>query len=336
MDCVQGTLLLNYLKDNFQIEKTTLIKWFRELAVYMDQYHRSHSRQNYRYLNPCSIIVSEDGPLFLLDMDAADNESVMKQMQKRAVRSHFVKPVYEIGTGKNNEADLFAYGKTIQFILAYTDVHPELNRWEERRLSRIIDRCTGECGRKYDDLRQVLNDLPEIPKSKINRTAQSGCMRRSAGVVATGVVLCLTLGILLGVGRKGVIHSRGAQIDTFGAEQENMKQTAYRQDLEQTVQTQVSAAYCFCDAVIKTVRAADGMPEKLKHQGLLRETIGAYDQLLFLEDDKEKIKETALKKMKLEMEQGDYEQAMQTAETASEKMGGAEEIAAAVRQYDEN
>ena len=78
------------------------------------------------------------------------------------------------------------------------------------------------------------------------------------------------------------------------------------------------------------------MPEKLKHQGLLRETIGAYDQLLFLEDDKEKIKETALKKMKLEMEQGDYEQAMQTAETASEKMGGAEEIAAAVRQYDEN
>ena len=115
-----------------------------------------------------------------------------------------------------------------------------------------------------------------------------------------------------------------------------MKQTAYRQDLEQTVQTQVSAAYCFCDAVIKTVRAADGMPEKLKHQGLLRETIGAYDQLLFLEDDKEKIKETALKKMKLEMEQGDYEQAMQTAETASEKMGGAEEIATAVRQYDEN
>ena len=100
-----------------------LINWFRELAVSVDQYHRSHGRQNYRYLNPCSVIVSEDGRLFLLDTEAPDNEPVMKRMQKRAVRSHFVKPVYEIGIGRNNEADLFAYGKTIQFILAYSEIH---------------------------------------------------------------------------------------------------------------------------------------------------------------------------------------------------------------------
>ena len=87
MDCIQGTVLLNYLKENSQIDKTTLIRWFRELAVCMDQYHRSHSRQNYRYLNPCSIVVSEEGTLFLLDMESAENEPVMKRMQKRAVRS---------------------------------------------------------------------------------------------------------------------------------------------------------------------------------------------------------------------------------------------------------
>ena len=59
MDCVQGKILLNYLKENPQIERGMLISWFWELAVSVDQYHRSHGRQNYRYLNPCSVIVSE-------------------------------------------------------------------------------------------------------------------------------------------------------------------------------------------------------------------------------------------------------------------------------------
>ena len=320
MVCIQGTVLLNYLKENSQIDKTTLIRWFRELAVCMDQYHRSHSRQNYRYLNPCSIVVSEEGTLFLLDMESAENEPVMKRMQKRAVRSHFVKPVYEIGTGKNNEADLFAYGKTIQFILAYTDVQPVLNRWEEGRLSRIIGRCTGEYGRKYDDLRQVLNDLPGVPKIRSHRSVQIGCLSRSVRAVMAGVALCLFLGILLGVGRKGIIYSRDTQLQALAADQD--------------VQEQISETYHFCDAVIRTGRAANSLAGTLKEQELLRETIGVYDRLIILEDDKEKVKEAALKKMKLEMERGDYEQALKTAEAASEKIGGAEELAKIARKYD--
>ena len=54
----------------------------------------------------------------------------------------------------------------------------------------------------------------------------------------------------------------------------------------------------------------------------------------YSEDDKEKVKEAALKKMKLEMERGDYEQALKTAEAASEKIGGAEELAKIARKYD--
>ena len=38
--------------------------------------------------------------------------------------------------------------------------------------------------------------------------------------------------------------------------------------------------------------------------------------------------------MKLEMERGDYEQALKTAEAASEKIGGAEELAKIARKYD--
>lgn len=195
MDCVQGTILLDYLKENPRMEKEMLISWFRELAVSADQYHRSHSRQNYRYLNPCSIVVSEEGTLFLLDMEAPDNETAMKRMQKRAVRNHFVKPVYEIGAVGNNDADLFAYGRTIQFVLAYSEVYPALSRREENRLFEVIKRCTGESRKKYEDLQQVVKDLPSVPKQRPHMRKRS----RPAGMqkmvilagAAAGLILCV-------------------------------------------------------------------------------------------------------------------------------------------------
>ena len=195
MDCVQGTILLNYLKENPRIEKGMLISWFRELAASVDQYHRSRSRQNYRYLNPCSIVVSEEGRLFLLDMEAPDNEPVMKRMQKRAVRNHFVKPVYEIGTAGNNDADLFAYGRTIQFVLAYSEVYPALSRREEKRLARVIDRCTGETRKKYADLQQVLKDLPPVPKpgTSAHRLIGNGSARVRKSVILAGAAAGLTV-----------------------------------------------------------------------------------------------------------------------------------------------
>ena len=49
----------------------------------------------------------------------------------------------------------------MQFLLAYTEQIPELSRSEERRLERIIERCTGGGRRHYDKISQVIRDLPE-------------------------------------------------------------------------------------------------------------------------------------------------------------------------------
>ncbi len=98
--------------------------------------------------------------MLLLNPDAQENEFVMKKMQQKAVRSHFIRPTAS-GSRKNCSVDLFGYGKILQFLLAYTEQIPELSRSEERKLERIIERCTGGGRRHYDKISQVIRDLPE-------------------------------------------------------------------------------------------------------------------------------------------------------------------------------
>ena len=194
MDCIRGTPLIRYLKDDPRIGKGRLFKWFRQLCVCLDQYHRCRNWKEYRYLNPYSVIVSEEGELLLLDLEAPENAFVMKQMQRRAIRDHFVKPVCRIGAGKDQKADLFAYGKTIQFLLAYTEIVPALTRWEETRLSRVISRCTGESKRGYEDIAHVLKALPA---AKLKDPEPGAAQRKkllAAASACTAVCAFLTLG----------------------------------------------------------------------------------------------------------------------------------------------
>lgn len=160
LDCVQGTLMLRFLKSHPQMEKETVIRWFRQLAVSADQYHRSGNGRSYRFINPCGIVVTEEKELLLLDMESEGNGFVMKMMQSRAMRDHFVRPVYEKGMSAGCRADLFSYGKTIQFILAYVQINPPLKKREELRLAAVISNCTGDSRKKYDDFRGVMKDLP--------------------------------------------------------------------------------------------------------------------------------------------------------------------------------
>ena len=137
--------------------------------------------------------MADTGKLLLLDMEAPDNETAMKQMQKRAVRSHFVKPVYDIGAGRNHDADLYAYGKTIQFMLAYLEVVPALTKREELRLSRVIEKCIGESKKKYDDFCQILNELPGSGKKQNVREKNGKTAAAALGGAAAGVLLCSAL-----------------------------------------------------------------------------------------------------------------------------------------------
>lgn len=163
MDRVAGELLIYRVRDNPYITKEQLFAWFQQLLEQLIQYHRCHENQNYRYLNPYSVLVARDGKLLLLDLDADSNEFVLLNLQKRAMRAHFVKPIIHITEGDGEQLDLYGYGKTIQFILANTNVEPSLSRFQENKLEKIINKCLNESpGKKYKELIQLKKELPVI------------------------------------------------------------------------------------------------------------------------------------------------------------------------------
>lgn len=152
--------LIYYLRIIHSWIKRCYLNGSDKLPGEIRKYQQSRRGQNYRCLTPYSIVVTEEGELLLLNPDAQENEFVMKKMQQKAVRSHFIRPTAS-GSRKNCSVDLFGYGKILQFLLAYTEQIPELSRSEERRLERIIERCTGGGRRHYDKISQVIRDLPE-------------------------------------------------------------------------------------------------------------------------------------------------------------------------------
>lgn len=155
------------VRDNPQITKEQLFTWFGQLLEQVIQYHRCHDGQNYRYINPYSVLVARDGKLLLLDLDAESNGFVMRNLQKRAMRTHFVKPVVHITEGSGDLLDLYGYGKTIQFILANTNVEPSLSKFQENKLERIINKCLNESkGKQYKELKEVEKELPVINEKR--------------------------------------------------------------------------------------------------------------------------------------------------------------------------
>ena len=163
MDCVKGQLLLQRLRGEPVIEKAMLFSWLKELVVQLEQYQRCRNNKGYRYLNPYSVLVTAEDKLLMLDLEAESNAFVMKNLQKRAVRSHFVKPIVRMKQNAQVSMDLYGYGKTVQFIMANTEIKPALTRKEIYQIGKMIDKCIGEnAQRQYDDFSQVRRDIPVI------------------------------------------------------------------------------------------------------------------------------------------------------------------------------
>ena len=315
MDCIRGTPLIRYLKDDPRIGKGRLFKWFRQLCVCLDQYHRCRNWKEYRYLNPYSVIVSEEGELLLLDLEAPENAFVMKQMQRRAIRDHFVKPVCRIGAGKDQKADLFAYGKTIQFLLAYTEIVPALTRWEETRLSRVISRCTGESKRGYEDIAHVLKALPA---AKLKDPEPGAAQRKKLLAAACVCVLAcaiLKLGTSLTADERESAVTGSIQVRKEIPAQLAVSETPVLETLadEEILEAAGSVLKEYISggseselraglalgrrAELYIVRCLAEMYEKLDME---KEAAEAYGRLIQIETDQERIEAAEQSRMKLE------------------------------------
>ena len=89
-DCLEGCLLIYYLQEHECIGKGQLFSWFLQLWKSLYDYQRSNG-MNYGCLTPYSVLVVGEAGLFLLDPVGEENGFIIKRMQQRAVRNHFIK-----------------------------------------------------------------------------------------------------------------------------------------------------------------------------------------------------------------------------------------------------
>lgn len=344
MDCVPGELLIYRVRRYPEIEKEILFSWIKQLIIQIELYHRCRNNESYRYINPYTVLVTKNDDILLLDMDAQSNKFVLKSMQKRAMREHFVKPAVHIKENTRIALDLYGYAKTMQFILASMKVSPVLTRWEEYRLARIIEKCLSENPkRQYEDLKQVEKELPAI------RRMADGRFRRMGIAVIT--VLLLGAGLYTCFGRWENGKKQEEQLQT-----ENIEHIG--SDTENITQESVSEAAGPADGLDMAEEKVHAMEQYLLrntakddkevirqgeelHREILRFLAAAYDReqskeralqayrdLCVLEDQMEYLEDAYTRRIVLERELYPMENlAVETGKEAMERFPASEQLA---------
>ena len=67
---VMGTPLIYWLKYHPHLEKERLFQWMRVIAEQLEQFHKCRGKPCYQYVNPYSVIVTEEKELYFLDLGA--------------------------------------------------------------------------------------------------------------------------------------------------------------------------------------------------------------------------------------------------------------------------
>jgi len=162
-DCVKGKSLVGWIKYHPSMKKEQMIQWIHDIIYQMIQIHKCRGNPCYQYVNPYSIVVSEEGKILFLDMNAASNQGKMNIMNRRNIRGQFL-PEYEMYyQDANEQLDIYGLGKVIQYVLAFVKAKPELTRREERLLKKIINKCIQKNPQKMftkaEELQKYLLEL---------------------------------------------------------------------------------------------------------------------------------------------------------------------------------
>ncbi len=196
---VRGVQLIYWLKDHTSLSKEELFGWIRELTRQLAQIHKCRGAPNYRYVNPYSVIITQERELYYLDADALSNEERIRQMQRPNVREYFLPPNASYYQEASEELDVYGLGKTIQYLVAVTDVTPALTRGEEKKLQKVITRClTVDTGKPCVHVADLQKSLPRYRKKASGRPGRwtvkvLALLALIVTVVAAVCILCRSL-----------------------------------------------------------------------------------------------------------------------------------------------
>ena len=147
-DIVNGKPLIVWLKYHAHITKEQFYEWARQIIADLDHFHRCRGNPCYQYVNPYSVIVGEDGKVYLLDLASKEQEDMMHLMQRRYVRENFLSPENQYYQKSEEKEDIYGFGKTIQYVLSSVELEPKFKFLESVRIQKMITRCLDKQGKK--------------------------------------------------------------------------------------------------------------------------------------------------------------------------------------------
>lgn len=193
---VKGKTLTQWIKYHPCIEKERFLQLVDSITGQLSQIHRCRGNPCYRYVNPYSIIVSEDGKPSFLDINAKSNAGQLRIMKRRTVREHFLPPDEPYYQKESIELDIYGLGRTLQYLLSETDMEPPLGRSEEARFQKIISRCLGRHSKKiFHNVSDIQRMIPKYRQSK-KKKARGNNIK----TVVTVLGVCTSLGLAAGGG----------------------------------------------------------------------------------------------------------------------------------------
>lgn len=200
-DYVEGKPLVMWLKYHPNLTKEQLFLWIQEMARQLECIHRCQGNPCYQYVNPYSIIVTEEKQLYFLDMNTESNEKMIVRMNRRCIRENFLPPEANYYQTASVALDIYGLGKTIQYFISMVQPTPPLTRHEEAKLQKIISKSlNGHSKRTY---KSVFELRKEIPKSI--EKEQSGKKK----IWKTVILAIVAAGILLYMYQSKAAESEG-------------------------------------------------------------------------------------------------------------------------------
>lgn len=174
---VEGRVLANWLKFHPHVTKEKLFDWIQSMTRQLGMIHKCRKKPYYQYVNPYSIVLTEDETLYFLDLDASSNEKQLKLLRRRVVREAFLpaeEPYYQKAS---MDLDIYGLGKTMQYLLSVAEPDPPLSRREEKRFRRIISKCLKRQSKSsYQNVSEIRKVIP-IYKTKAKMNSPYGVRR---------------------------------------------------------------------------------------------------------------------------------------------------------------
>lgn len=156
-----GESLQEMLDKNGSFEEPTVIGWIRQLCGILGCLHNADPAIVHRDIKPSNILVSPDGILKLLDMNAAKYSSEQGKKDTVLIGTVGYAAPEQYGFGASNiQTDIYAIGILMNVLL--TGAFPQ-EQIATGNLKKIIETCTRlDSEKRYKGVEEILSELNEI------------------------------------------------------------------------------------------------------------------------------------------------------------------------------